>query len=266
MNAAGNTKRFLYRFRIDDALEQHIGDVYQQVTKYHPDDVGGGRRRPVSSPGVYKTYPDALKVVPLPEPVVEDGPGLWEVLRRRRSVREFADVPLSMEELSQVLWAAQGITARVYGYDLRTAPSAGALYPVETYLVVHRVDGLDAGVYHYAVPWHRLECLKAGDFRRQIAEALLGQGMAADAGIVFVWTAVTARSKAKYAERAYRYIYLDAGHIGAHVALAAEALALGSCAIGALFDDLVNDIIGVDGVEETVVYATVVGKRRKVPE
>ena len=102
--------------------------------------------------------------------------------------------------------------------------------------------------------------MRAGDFGAAAAQAALGQPMLADAGVVFVWTTVAARNKSKYAERGYRYMYLDAGHIGAHVSLAADALGLGSCAVGALFDDEGNDLLGVDGVGETVVYMTSVGR------
>ncbi len=196
----------------------------------------------------------------LSEPTAEGGAPLWEALRRRRSRRRFRDVPLKESELSQLLWATQGITREASGVDFRTAPSAGALYPVETYLVVHEVEGVDAGVYHYDVEHHRLEQLKLGDFRAEVAGAALDQRIAARANVVFVWTAVFQRSKWKYGERAYRYVYLDAGHIAQNLALAAVALDLGSCQIGALYDAEANDLVGVDGIEESTVYMTVVGR------
>jgi SagB-type dehydrogenase family enzyme len=187
---------------------------------------------------------------------------LWDVLQRRRSERRFQDVPLKESELSQLLWAAQGITREGRGVDFRTAPSAGALYPVETYVVVHNVEGIDAGVYHYDVEQHQLEQLRLGDFQTAIAAAALDQRIAARANVVFVWTAIFERSKWKYEERAYRYIYLDAGHIAQNVALAAEALDLGSCQIGALYDGEANELLGVDGVEESTIYMSVVGRPR----
>jgi SagB-type dehydrogenase family enzyme len=159
-----------------------------------------------------------------------------------------------------MLWAMQGITQPGRGVDFRTAPSAGALYPVETYLVVHNVEGVDPGVYHYDVQHHQLEQLKRGDFRAAVAHAALDQGMAARANVVFVWTAVFERPKWKYKQRAYRYVYLDAGHIAQNLALAAVALGLGSCQIAALYDGEANDLLGVDGVGESTVYMTVVGR------
>jgi SagB-type dehydrogenase family enzyme len=163
-------------------------------------------------------------------------------------------------ELSRLLWAAQGVTRQVQGYAFRTAPSAGALYPIETYVVVHRVDGLEPGVYHYSVLNHALEQLEVGDFRLLTARAALDQRIAHDADAVFIWTAVFTRSKWKYGQRAYRYVYLDAGHIAQNVALAAVAQGVGSCQIAALYDDEANALLGVDGQEESTVYMTVVGR------
>ncbi len=137
---------------------------------------------------------------------------------------------------------------------------------METYLVVHTVEGTDKlppiepGIYHYAVEKHQLEQLQIGDFQMEIAQAALDQEIAAWADVVFVWTAVFERSKWKYKQRAYRYIYLDAGHIAQNVALGAVALGLGSCQIAAIYDDEVNALLGVDGVEESAIYMTVVGK------
>ena len=257
MPASDNTRRFLESLKMDQSLEQRIGDAYQQSTKYDPGDTLRAAVRP-PHPGVYKRYPNADKVLALPEPAAAGGAGLWDVIARRRSGRDYTGAPVTLAELSQLLWASQGITRGEH--ELRAAPSAGARYPVETYLVVNNVEAAEPGVYHYGIRRHQLERLRAGEYGPAAADAALGQRMVADAGVVFVWTAVTARCKSKYAERGYRYMYLDAGHIGAHVSLAAEALGLATCAIGALFDDQVNDLVGVDGVAETVVYMTAVGR------
>jgi SagB-type dehydrogenase family enzyme len=145
-------------------------------------------------------------------------------------------------------------------YALRSAPSAGALYPIETYLSIQMVEGVEPGIYHYDVRQHELDLLRPGDFRAAVAEAALDQDFLAEAAVVFAWTAVFARSKWKYKERAYRYVYLDAGHIAQNVALAAVALGLGSCQIAALYDDEVNAVLGVDGKEESIVYMTALGR------
>ena len=138
-------------------------------------------------------------------------------------------------------------------------PRQGLLYPVETYLVINDVAGIPQGVYHYNVEEHCLEQVREGDYRVTVARAALDQKIAYEANLVFVWTAVLERCKWKYKQRAFRYIYLDAGHIAQTVALAAVALDLGSCQIAALYDEEVNDLLGVDGTEETAIYLTVVG-------
>lgn len=240
-------------------MEKGIGDRFQQETAYRRDHLPAGTLQWSKKPEAFKRYPEKLKFA-LPAPKTQGGGPLWDVLGRRRSVRDFRPDPVSLEEVSQLLWAAQGITAHQFGYALRTAPSAGALYPVETYLVAHRVLGLPQGLYHYAVLDHGLEQIAAGDFRVAAARAALDQKVAYEAALVLVWTAVFERCKWKYRQRAYRYIYLDAGHIAQNVALAAVALDLGSCQIGALYDDEVNDLVGADGVSEGALYLTVVGR------
>jgi SagB-type dehydrogenase family enzyme len=239
-----------------------IGDSFQQETKYRRDHLPGGGLDRAAKPETYKRYPSAPRIA-LSPPQTEDGAPIWDVLRQRRSERRYQDAPLPEAALSQLLWAAQGVTQVRQSYGFRTAPSAGALYPVETYLVVNAVAGVEPGVYHYGVESHELEQLRTGDFRSEIAKAALDQGMAAQANVVFLWTGVFGRSKWKYKQRAYRYVYLDAGHIAQNAALAAVALGLGSCQIGALYDEEVNALLGVDGVEESVIYMTTIGKPRR---
>ncbi|MGC8874150.1 MAG: SagB/ThcOx family dehydrogenase [Chloroflexia bacterium] len=212
--------------------------------------------------GTYKIYPNPLARIELPVPVTEGGRGIWTVLRERSSIRDYAPDPLTLDELSQLLWASQGITREGGEWQFRTAPSAGALYPIETYLGVNRVQGLAPGLYHYEVRNHRLAFLREDEFIGQnLTRAALGQTMCTRAAVVFVWTAVLARSVRKYGERAYRYIYLDAGHVGQNVYLAATALGLGCCAVGAFFDDEVNIVLDIDGREETAVYMATIGPR-----
>ena len=235
-----------------------IGDRFQRETKYLPEKMAGGRLDWASKPDGYKAYPDSERVA-LPAFKPDRLMSLDEILKRRQSVREFRAQPLSLGQLGYLLWASTGLGRTEGGYEFRTAPSAGALYPIETYVVAHDVRKLESGLYHYAIQEHELEQLQLGDLRRPIALAALGQGMAATAPVVFIWTAMVERSKWKYRQRAYRYIYLDAGHIAENLALAAVGLGLGTCQIGALFDDEVNRILGLDGCEETVVYMSVVG-------
>jgi SagB-type dehydrogenase family enzyme len=235
-----------------------IGDKFQQETKYHPDTMpAGGLPRPVR-PEPYKLYPQAPKVA-LPAFTPREQMSLDKALRLRKSTRDFKERPILLEQLSYLLWASTGIQRTEYGYQFRTAPSAGALYPIETYIIANSVQELPAGLYHYAIRQPHLEQIKLGDLSRQIAEAALGQEVCAAAPAVFVWSAVFNRCKYKYGQRAYRYIYMDAGHIAENLALAAVSLSLGTCQIGALFDDEVNKLIGLNGVQESTIYMTVVG-------
>lgn len=240
--------------------ELSIGDEFQQQTKYYR------HRMPFSyldlaiRPERYKIYPRAPKIT-LEEPETDDGPGIWQVVQQRRSYRDFVDDAITKADLSQLLWASQGITHVEHGYELRAAPSAGALYPIETYLVINNVKDVEEGIYHYNVKEHCLEQIKAGHYGEAIAHAALDQSMCARANVTFIWTAIFQRSKWKYSQRAYRYIYLDAGHIAHAVALAAVALGLASCQIAALYDDEVNAFLDLDGKEESVVYMSVVGKK-----
>ena len=234
-----------------------IGEEFQERTKYRPDASDHGARWEAAPP--YKSYSSPLLTIRLPRPELSGGPRLWDTMRARRSARSYGSRPIHLQELSQLLWAAQGVTAEQHGYRFRAAPSAGALYPIETYAAAHNVHSLEMGLYHYSVPDHSLTQLRRGDLRAELTTAAIRQKMCAIAGLVFIWTAVIGRSAQKYAQRAYRYIYLDAGHIAQNVALACTALGLGSCPIAALFDDEVNAILEVDGYGEIVLYMTSVG-------
>ena len=235
-----------------------IGDNFQQETKSHKDKISGKPLDWASQPEIYKHYPDC-QTIELPGIAPLSDMTLHEVLKNRRSIREYQNKYLTKEILSCLLWASTGISRKEEGYEFRTSPSAGALYPVETYLVVNNVKEIESGVYHYNIQNHYLELLKKGDYAVETAKAALNQRMCAQAPVVFIWTAVFERMKWKYGQRAYRYIYLDAGHIAENLALTATSLKLGSCQIGALFDDEVNKIIDVDGTEESVIYMSVVG-------
>jgi SagB-type dehydrogenase family enzyme len=209
-------------------------------------------------PPRYKTYPDADQI-DLPDPHGIRELTIEEALEERRSVRSYRDAPLSMTFLSRLLYAAQGITEE--RLEFRAAPSAGALYPIELYPVIHRVAELRSGIYHYAVQTHTLEFLEQGDFRGQVTRAGLYQTFLGQANVCFLLSAVFQRSRWKYRERAYRYVLLEAGHVGQNLYLAATSLGLGACAVGAFYDDQVNALLGLDPQEEAVLYVMSVGIR-----
>ncbi len=239
-----------------------IGDRFQQATKYHREKMAGGFLDWKKKPREFKEYPEDIQRFSLRNGKKDSGGPLWDVMARRRSIRDFLPTAISFEELSQLIWSTQGITGVAYGFRLRVVPSAGALYPIETYIVINRVMDLPPGTYHFNVKENQLDQLATGDFNVDIAAAALDQSMAKEAAAVFVWTAVVERTKWKYRERGYRYLYLDAGHIGQNLYLAATSLGLGCCTIAAFYDDEVNRLIGVDGKKETVVYLGAVGHVR----
>ena len=242
-------------------MSEGIGKTFLEETKYYRERMTGHRMPPSARPDMYKRYP-AAPTVELPPAVSQGGAPLWDTVAKRRSVRHYTDQPITRAELSQLLWACQGLTGTRSGHPVRSAPSAGALYPIETYVVVNLslAQDLAPGLYHYEVERHRLNVLRRVDLRREAAAAALDQPMVAEASAVFIWTAVFERTRWKYAERAYRYVCLDAGHVAAHVSLAAVALGLASCQIAALYDDEVNALVGADGQSESVLYMTSVGQ------
>jgi SagB-type dehydrogenase family enzyme len=241
-----------------DSEELDPGRCYLAASRYRREDLGEARQTYPRAP-LYKQYPEArgrLRLDPEAGRTVAD---LWQCLGRRRSQRDYQERPLTQGELAALLWASQGITYASRGYLLRAAPSAGALYPVETYLAVHRVDGVEPGIWHFQVPDFSLELLQAGDFRHSLVGAGLSQGFLGAAGVVFIWTGVLNRAMWKYRERAIRYLFLDAGHICQNLMLAATALNLGVCPVGAFFDGEVERLVQVDGVEEAALYLAAVG-------
>lgn len=236
------------------------GDEYQRMSKYKQETMHGKSLDWSKKPATYKVYPPELERVELDKPNLAGGMPYNELLRKRRTERVFTDTPIPKRTLSQIIWAAQGITLVSEHQQLRTAPSAGALYPVETYCVVTKVQNIKPGVYHYQVPYHNLVLLKEGLYGPALANAALGQTMPQLASFVLIWSAVVERSKWKYEQRAYRYIYLDAGHIAQNAVLAATSCGLGSCPIGSFFDEEVDNMIGVNGKSETAIYILAVGK------
>ncbi len=243
-------------------MDEGIGERYLRETRHSRDHLIGGRMDWSRQPEWFKTYPEAPRVA-LPDlDAAPSGAGepVLDALAHRRSLREYAQPPLGLGELGALLWAAAGVTARQMGFAFRTAPSAGGLYPIEHYVVANSVEGLEPGLYHYAVLDRALERLRSGDLRLPIARSALDQSIAAAADAVFVWTAVLERSRWKYGQRFARYIFLDAGHIAENVALAATALGLGSCQIAAFFDVEAAALLGVDPDVEPVVYMTTVGR------
>lgn len=176
----------------------------------------------------------------LPTPLHESQTSVEEALQARRSVREYSFEPLTLNDVSQLLWAAQGFT---HPGGLRTAPSAGALYPLDIYLLVGNVTGIPPGIYHYQPREHKLIQIYTGDKRQDLYEAALQQSSVKDAPTVFVISAVYERTTGKYGQRGIRYVHMEVGHAAQNVYLQAESLGLGTVFIGAFYDDEVKGIL-----------------------
>ncbi|HNW98531.1 MAG TPA: SagB/ThcOx family dehydrogenase [Bacteroidales bacterium] len=187
---------------------------------------------------------------------------LVESLWKRRSIRVYKDTCLSLNEVSMLLWAAYGVSDSVKwgGIGLHTAPSAGALYPLEVYLVAGNITGLPSGIYRYHPLGHYLTLIKSGDYRVELYEASLYQGMIKNASASIVYSAVFARTTGKYGKRGReRYVCMDLGHSGENVYLQATAMGIGTCAIGAFDDSKISKIMQMPKVEEPL-YIMPLGK------
>ncbi|MBL7190874.1 SagB/ThcOx family dehydrogenase [bacterium] len=195
------------------------------------------------------------KIISLPAPSLKGEVSLEETLNLRRSVRSFSQDSLTLEQVSQVLWAGQGITG---SSGKRTAPSAGALYPMELYIIVERVSDLKPGCYHYNPHKHQLELAGAGARLNKLAEAALGQSAIKDCAMAVLITAVFERTSVKYGERAERYVWIEAGHIAQNILLQAAALNLGAVPMGAFYDDRVKKTLKLK--EEPLYIIPVGGK------
>ncbi|MFO7967149.1 MAG: SagB/ThcOx family dehydrogenase [Archaeoglobaceae archaeon] len=181
-----------------------------------------------------------------------------DAIEGRRSRRQYSDEPLNLKEISQLCWAAQGITDRITGF--RAAPSAGALYPIELFVVSGNSD-LEPGVYQYSPSGRKLTRVKQGDIREELARAAVGQQVVKAAPIDIVITGITSRTAQKYGSRAERYVHLEAGHVAQNIYLQCESLNLNTVSIGAFSDDDIRSLLSVNE-EYTPLYVMPVGRKR----
>jgi SagB-type dehydrogenase family enzyme len=216
--------------------------------------------------------PPAIQVLPqdaVPDVALPDARGtglgerpIAEVLAERRSRRKFTDAPVSIEELSFLMWATQGVARLFRGgaASFRQVPSGGARHPFETILALGRVTGIEPGLYRYMPCQHGLKLIAPHPGTAAIARSCYGQTFVGEAPVVFYWTAVPYRTEWRYGPASPKLIAVDAGHLCENLYLAAEALGLGTCAIGA-YDQAASDILtGVDGRDEFVIYIAPVGR------
>ncbi len=197
---------------------------------------------------------EEFSMVKLPEPKYSGKISVEEALKLRRSVREYSGKPLSLEEVSQLLWASQGVTSPK---GFRTAPSAGALYPLEVYVVIGDVKDFPKGVYKYRPSDHSLYKVKDGDVREELSKAALGQSWVRDGAVVIVFSAEYDRTTRVYGQRGIRYVHIEVGHASENLHLQAVSLSLGTVVVGAFRDDEVKKILSLPPKEEPLVIMPV---------
>jgi len=244
---------------------EHIGNDFLQLTRY----IYAGK----SDQECGLTRPDAIKarsgeIHPLPAVGKLDFKelSLQDAIEQRRSLRKYSEAPLSQEELSFLLWSASW--ARDFRSNermeitFRNVPSAGSRHPLETFVDIHRVAGIKPGLYYYHPIKHCLVLIDdSPDTKTAIHEGCFRQEMIQSSAVNFIFTAVPYRTVWRYGQRGYRYLYLDAGHVGQNIHLASEAIGCGACMIGAYMDEAMNDVLGIDGIEEFVIYISAIGKK-----
>ena len=237
-----------------------VSMIYHMVSMLTPE--GYYESLPYPEPlDYYKTYSGASRIK-LPEPLKVSGMDLFEAIRSRRSRRRYSRRPLSLRELSTLLYYSLGITGRAWwGGPKRAYPSAGALQPLEGYLYADRVEGLEKGIYHYNPGEHSLEVLRKGDYSSKLQWIALDQDHVGNAAVILIITAVYKRTASKYSHRSYRYAHWDTGFAGQNIYLVTEALGLATTAVGAFYDEELCNLLELDCLEEFPMLLFPIGRR-----
>lgn len=220
----------------------------------------------IKAPPIQKPYPEDANLVELVaiEDLTIGGLPFIEVIKKRRSRRKYSDQKLTLEEFSFLIWAVQGIqrigTKKPVTY--RTVPASGGIHPFETYLVIHKVESIKAGLYRYLPIEHSLLFLKRidSDWLENLVYACRGQEFVRKAAVIFIWTAIPSRTEWRYANEAHKAIAQASGHVCQNLYLASETIGAGTCAISAYAQGAMDDLLGVDGEGEFTTYLASVGK------
>jgi SagB-type dehydrogenase family enzyme len=219
----------------------------------------------IRPPPIQRPYPADVERINLTGKTELEGMfnvDLFSAIKNRQSHRHFRDAPLTIQELSFLLWTTQGIRSKFNEFaTLRTVPSAGCRHALETYLCVLNVQGLEAGIYRYLPVEHQLLVDSADDaLSTKIVEATFNQTFTGRAAVTFIWTTIPYRMEWRYDIAAHKVIALDAGHVCQNLYLACAAIGSGACAIGAYHQELMDRLVSVDGIEEFTIYLAAVGK------
>lgn len=245
-------------------MENNIGKEFIHMTKYENLEPSA-QSQGVPLPALELPLPEDVQAISLPDGKSIDMQkiDLVNLVEKRKSLRKYSTETLTQEELAYLLWGTQGIkTITKKPVTFRTVPSAGARHPFETYLLINRVEGLKPGLYRYMALNHQIAKLPAEKtICQQLTEACLKQQHVLNSAVTFIWVADVQRTVWRYCQRGYRYMYLDAGHVCQNLYLLAESIDCGVCAIGAYNDEVVNEILGLDGEDQFAIYLATLGKR-----
>lgn len=265
------TVRLAAMLGTDNVIVPDPAEEYHEASRLYPGIVDPhvtGAARLEASPELRLSAARSVKrhahlpFTPLPEEELGSA-RLADVLRTRRSRRTYGDGAITVGELATLLVAAYGVTGAIPGtaQELRSAPSGGALYPLELYVVVQRVEGVERGLYHYDPLRHGLERLGDTGSDDSSGELTPYPALLADSAAFVAVTAVLWRSRFKYGQRAYRFALLEAGHVAQSLLLAAEALGLAATPVGGFYDTRVDELLGIDGLTEVALYLLPAGRR-----
>ena len=218
----------------------------------------------IPQPPAQKPYPEDAVLIDLvpPEELTVGGMPLIEAIQRRRSRRQYSTDPLTLEELSFLLWATQGVSRNIRDGQtvLRTVPSGGARHPFETYLLINRVNGLIPGLYRYLSLEHKLCLLDADEGLNESVHEASNEQYVLGSAVVFIWTVIPYRSEWRYSLLAHKMVAQDSGHVCQNLYLACESIGAGTCALGAYNQAKIDAVLGVDGEEEFTIYMAPVGR------
>lgn len=239
-----------------DTLKSRFGTGYIEQSD---------QEKGIPQPPLEKPVEVGQPVTSLPDPagITVSHQDLSRLIQARRSVRQYSDGQVSLEELSYMLWASQGVHS-ILGDNyatLRSVPSAGARHPYETYLNISRVEGMEPGLYRFLPISHSLAKIKDnGDLARRFRQACLSQEMVETCAVLFIWTCIPYRTEWRYGQKAHKVLLIDAGHICGNLYLAAGATGCGACAVAAYTQEDIDRVLEVDGSDEFTVYLCTVGK------
>jgi SagB-type dehydrogenase family enzyme len=240
-----------------------IGKEFMEKTKFQYLD-RSDQSRNLPQPPLEMEYDASRPVRDLPghENIKIRSFDLRHAIEGRRSIRRYSHEPLTIEELSYLLWVTQGVVQVTPGATFRNVPSAGARHALETYLLINNVRDVPEGIYRFLAIDHKLvEINTDPDIADRVTQGCSGQDFIKKSAVTFIWVADAYRMKWRYGERGYRYLHLDAGHACQNLYLSAGSVDCGVCASAAFSDDHMNDLLELDGVERFVIYIAAVGKK-----